>query len=128
MTKYAPLADHLRALKTPEWVARFAEIEAILGTALPRSAYNYPAWWANQTTPGHSQNLGWRPVGWRTDGLDLNKRQVTFRREKSGIPTTSVLQLSAPSDGLRLSIAQAKSALSRFYDVPEDQIQITIRG
>lgn len=82
MSRYQPLADFLAGKKALEWEASFAEIEARLGFPLPRSAYTYPAWWANQTGPGHSQTRGWRSVGWKTSELDLKGRRVRFERER----------------------------------------------
>lgn len=82
MSSYLPLADHLARRKGNVWEATFKEVENALGRPLPRSAYRYPAWWANQTGPGHSQTQGWRSVGWRTSKLDLERQRVTFERER----------------------------------------------
>jgi hypothetical protein len=82
MSRYQPLADFLAGKKALEWEASFAEIEERLGFPLPHSAYTYPAWWANQTGPGHSQTKGWRSVGWKTSDLDLKRRRVRFERAK----------------------------------------------
>jgi Bacterial antitoxin of type II TA system, VapB len=82
MSRYQPLADFLAAKKSDEWHATFSDIEARLGFPLPKSAYTYPAWWANQVGSGHSQTRGWRSVGWRTTALDLERRRVRFEREK----------------------------------------------
>ena len=82
MSRYEPLAQFLAAKKADTWDATFQEIEARLGAPLPRSAYKYPAWWANQTGPGHSQTRGWRSAGWRTCNLDLEGRRVRFERER----------------------------------------------
>lgn len=93
MSRYEPLAQFLASKKADTWDATFDEIEARLGAALPKSAYKYPAWWANQTGPGHSQTRGWRSVGWRTCHLDLERRRVRFERERvpervrEGVPT-----------------------------------------
>ena len=85
MSRYEPLAEFLAAKKSDSWQATFEEIEKRLGAPLPRSAYKYPAWWANQTGPGHSQTHGWRSVGWRTCELDLERRRVRFEREVPAI-------------------------------------------
>ena len=82
MSRYEPLAQFLAAKKVDVWEASFEEIEARLGAPLPESAYKYPAWWANQSGPGHSQTRGWRSVGWRTCGLDLEGRRVRFERDR----------------------------------------------
>jgi hypothetical protein len=80
MSRYEPLAQFLAAKKADSWDASFEEIERRLGAPLPKSAYKYPAWWANQSGPGHSQTRGWRSVGWRTSRLDLERRRVRFER------------------------------------------------
>ncbi|MGZ8999305.1 MAG: DUF7662 domain-containing protein [Allosphingosinicella sp.] len=82
MSRYEPLAQFLSAKKADSWEASFQEVEKQLGAPLPRSAYKYPAWWANQTGPGHSQTRGWRSVGWRTCDLDLGRQRVRFERER----------------------------------------------
>lgn len=83
MSQYQPLADYLLALDASTWDASFADIEAILGRPLPNSAYQYNAWWANQSG-GHSQTTGWRDAGWRTARLDLSRKRVSFEREEGG--------------------------------------------
>ncbi len=83
MSRYQPLADYLRTLDAPRWNASFADIEAILGRKLPPSAYQYPAWWANQSG-GHSQTAGWRDAGWKTADLDLTRKRVNFEKQEAG--------------------------------------------
>lgn len=82
MSRYQPLADFLASHKSNEWTATFADIEERLGFSLPKSAYKYPAWWANQANGGHSQTRGWRSVGWRTTALNLESKSVRFERER----------------------------------------------
>jgi hypothetical protein len=73
------LRDHLAAAVEERWWASFPEIEGILGFSLPRSAYAYPAWWSNDAT-GHSHSLTWQDAGWKAEQVDLQNRQVTFRK------------------------------------------------
>ena len=80
MSKYEPLAQFLEKHLQPVWQAKFADVERILGFSLPKSAYQYPAWWANQGSNGHSQTAGWRDAGWRTANIDLGEKRVTFER------------------------------------------------
>jgi hypothetical protein len=80
MSKYEPLGNFLSALETQRWRASFAEIEAVLGFPLPRSAYTYPAWWSNDET-GHSHARAWLGAGWRTEDVDVPARTVTLVRE-----------------------------------------------
>lgn len=89
MSRYQPLADFLAGKKALEWEASFAEIESRLGFPLPDSAHKYPAWWANQSGPGHSQTKGWRSAGWKTAGLDLQQKRVRFEREVLVVPVAS---------------------------------------
>lgn len=83
MSRYEPLAHFLTAQKANSWDATFEEIEARLGAPLPKSAYKYPAWWANQTGSGHSQTKGWQSAGWRTCDVDIQGRRVRFERERA---------------------------------------------
>jgi hypothetical protein len=76
--KYELLKRHLEGLfQQGEVRLDFAEIERILGFALPRSANEHPAWWSN-TRAGHSHAAAWLDAGWKTVGLDRAGRQVGF--------------------------------------------------
>jgi len=83
MGKYEPLGQFLRRRTHDRWSASFAEIEAVLGHALPKSARDYPAWWANQHGAGHSQT-SWLDAGWKTCNVDLKRGRVDF--ERAGAP------------------------------------------
>jgi hypothetical protein len=85
MGKYQPLALYLENQSGEIWDAQFSEIERVLGFPLPRSALQYPAWWANQE-PGHSQTQGWRSAGWETSQVDLAAMKVRFRRSRRAAP------------------------------------------
>ncbi|MGH9804818.1 MAG: type II toxin-antitoxin system RelE family toxin [Candidatus Acidiferrales bacterium] len=78
--KYLPLAKHLTA--QPASVKRldldFAQIILIISDELPKSAYLYQAWWANDITK--VQAAAWIAVGWKTVDLQLAKRKVAFVR------------------------------------------------
>ncbi len=56
----------------------FQEIERILGKELPRSAYEYRAWWANDSSK--PQSAAWLEEGWRTVAVNMNARRLTFVR------------------------------------------------
>lgn len=81
MGKYEPLTHYLENQPEEIWDAGFSDVERVLGFALPRSAHDYPAWWANQE-PGHSQTRGWRDAGWETSQVDLAAKKVRFRRQR----------------------------------------------
>lgn len=78
--KYAPLFQHLCALDAPHWRPTFADIERLLGFALPNSARVHRPWWANQTNGGHSHALAWQATGWRTSEVDLLAESLIFER------------------------------------------------
>lgn len=80
MSKYEPLARYLKSLEDDTWNATFSEIEAKLGTELPRSAREHRAWWANQSGGNHSQTAGWQGAGWETRDVDLRRGIVRFER------------------------------------------------
>ena len=137
MTKYRPLSLHLSSLKDKEWVADLKEIEGILGFILPKSAYEYHAWWANQSTPGHVQSASWQSAGWRTTAVDLNKQKVTFVRDDrhvdvplAGISSTSDSSSlgNSGSRGHGLTIAEARAGLATYFGVAPEKIEITIKG
>ena len=81
--KYRALHDHLTGLRANEWAATFRDIEAVLGTPLPRSARSHPAWWSNTTS--HSHAKAWLAAGWRTADLNLTRERVSFVRSRGGV-------------------------------------------
>ena len=77
MSKYEALPQFLGQEKRAAHRMSFNEIESVLGFKLPKSAYKHEAWWSNNET-GHSHARTWLKFGWRTEAVDLAKRQVTF--------------------------------------------------
>lgn len=69
--KYYNLFNLLKTCKNTELVLSFTEIEAILGFALPPSAYNYQAWWANDNS--HSHSKAWLHADWKVMRVELGK-------------------------------------------------------
>jgi len=78
--KYAPLEDYLKRLpaKQTEVTLRFGEIEKIIGARLPKSAFTYREWWANQE--GGSRAPRWQAAGFVVDTVDLKGKLAYFRR------------------------------------------------
>lgn len=79
MGKYEPLSRLLSRRDASRVRVSFVEIEKELGFKLPRSAYEYEAWWSNNET-GHSHAKAWLEPGWRTEDIDLLGKKVTFAR------------------------------------------------
>ncbi len=76
--KYDELAIMLRERDGEEIVLRFDEI-ADRVSGLPKSAYEYAAWWANDEH-GHVHAEALLRAGYAVIHLDLRQRVVTFRR------------------------------------------------
>ena len=58
MSKYEPLPQFLASRDAVRVRLDFAAIEKILGFKLPKSAFEYEAWWSNNAT-GHSHARAW---------------------------------------------------------------------
>ena len=88
MGKYEPLEKLLRRRGPGRWRVSFREIEKALGFKLPKSALKYPAWWSNDET-GHSHAKAWLDAGWRTEEVDIPRRELTFARAAPDRPERS---------------------------------------
>jgi len=80
MGKYEPLQRYLESLDSDSWHASLADIERILGFGLPKSAYRYYAWWANETSGSHSHAKSWQEAGWNTRDVNLEDNCLRFER------------------------------------------------
>lgn len=89
--KYDPLTAYLAGLDTDELTLTFAEIEQIIGAALPSSAWQ-SVFWVN-SPKGTFTVRPWRRAGWRVAGVRLAgpSPTVTFVR----LPPDSTPSLSA---------------------------------
>ena len=84
MAKYDPLSRHLMQQAGHEVLMTFAEVEAVIGATLPRSAKAYPEWWANESDPrtAHVQVRSWLDAGFRTT-VNLSREMVKFTKATS---------------------------------------------
>ncbi len=78
--KYDPLKAHLEDSGQDAIPLTFEEIERIIHASLPRSARQYPEWWANTPT-GHVNAQAWLAAGYRAERIDLAEETVVFRRD-----------------------------------------------
>ena len=83
MTKYDSLEDYMQLLRGDTWVARFSDLEGILGGRLPPDARRCAAWWSHDLT--HCLVQAWRRAGWQVKDVDLAGRFVTFCRFPSHV-------------------------------------------
>lgn len=78
MSKYKPLTERLSGHAEDEWRTTFADLETVLGFALPKGARGGPAWWTNDGDKPHSR--AWTSAGWQVFEVDRANETVTFRR------------------------------------------------
>lgn len=81
MAKYDALEAYLRNLRDDSVRLTFDEINAILPSPLPRSAYEHPPFWSNTTVGStHVWADAWQRAGWRVTSHSLEQQYVDFRR------------------------------------------------
>jgi hypothetical protein len=79
--KYDPLTAYLAGLAADEVTLTFAELEVLLGAALPPSARTGHFWvTATRASP---QARAWRRAGWRMAVANVGLGMVTFARVRS---------------------------------------------
>lgn len=80
--KYTPLENYLRDLpiSQKEVTLSFTQIENILKSNLPSSAYEDRRWWDHETEGNHVNKRSWAHAGWKISDLDVNKKRVQFVR------------------------------------------------
>ena len=77
MSKYAPLADHLRSSGQESVLMTFADIERVIDAKLPRSAFTHRAWWSNN--PSNSViTHSWLKAGYKTENVDMAGKKLVF--------------------------------------------------
>jgi hypothetical protein len=79
MTKYDLLNRFFQAQTADELPVSFKEVEDIVGSPLPSSAYRYPAWWANDSS-SHVQAQAWLDAGYETQNVDMAGKKLVFKR------------------------------------------------
>lgn len=79
MGVYQKLGELLDARQGDEWPVGFRELEALMGVALPPSAFRYAGWWSNNPS-NNSMTSVWLRSGWRTEQVNVAEQSVVFRR------------------------------------------------
>ena len=77
-SKYRPLRDYLRDCDANAVRLTFRQIEQIINAKLPRSAYTYSQWWANDRTGNHTQAYAWLSADRKVVQLDISRTMVMF--------------------------------------------------
>lgn len=83
-SKYETLEIYLReqAANTRQISMSFNEIEAVIGSPLPRSAFTYREWWSNQKdVSNRPQAKAWLAAGYEVDSVRQSSTSgsVVFR-------------------------------------------------
>ena len=82
--KYKPLYEHLlkiRLEELAEWNTSFSEIERIIGSPLPRSAFDRRIFWSNLNQPRRA-STAWFEAGWKVFNLNMRNQTLSFRLDK----------------------------------------------
>lgn len=80
-SRYAKLALHLQEQTFDQVRLTFKEIEEIIASPLPQSAYEHRSWWANDSK-SHVQSQQWLDAGWRVSAINMSEGAVKFVRAK----------------------------------------------
>ena len=83
ISRYAVLARWLASQKEGQVSLTFEQLEVILRSPLPASAYQLRAWWANDRLV-HTHSSVWLEAGWKVIYVDLEGKHVIFSRLKPG--------------------------------------------
>ena len=76
--KYDALGQYLKSRATQSEVRlTFAEIEAIIASKLPSSAYAHRPWWSNNPSNNVMTKV-WLAVGFQTEQVDMEGRKLVF--------------------------------------------------
>jgi CBS domain-containing protein len=78
-SRYAALANWLSQQKEAQISLTFEQIEKIVRSPLPDSAFQSRAWWANDRA-GHYHSKLWLEAGWKVIYVDISEKQVIFTR------------------------------------------------
>ena len=80
--KYAPLERYLRALPMAQQEVKlsFAQIEGILKSRLPASAFEDERWWEHATEGNHVSARAWTSAGWRVARVEVKRQRVRLVR------------------------------------------------
>jgi hypothetical protein len=79
MGKYEVLGHFLRNSNTDTLELSFDEIENILGFPLPKSAYKYQPWWANDENHVQARD-GWMSAGYKSESVDVIRHRINFQK------------------------------------------------
>lgn len=116
MSKYEPLERFLKSRQTEEVPMTFAEIEKVIGRALPEKASGHRAWWSNNPS-NNVMTKAWLAAGFVTERVDMGSRRLVFRKAVTPpIARTPVAPRAARSIGF---LDRIRAQLGGTVTIPE---------
>ena len=85
--KYAPLEQYLRELPANqlEVTLSFEQIEKILASSLPASAFEDRRWWDHEKEGNHLNGRAWTQAGWKVEQVNFAEQWVRLIRVDRGV-------------------------------------------
>lgn len=102
MSKYSSLTTFLASRTQPKIAMSFEDIERIVGSKLPQSAFNHRAWWSNNPT-NSVMTKAWLAAGFRSEDVDMTARRLVFSRSNPQLSTGDASRVAPASTGSPLA-------------------------
>ena len=85
--KYAPLEEYLRELPANqlEVTLSFEQLEKILASNLPASAFEDQRWWDHEKEGNHVDGRAWAKTGWKVEQVNFAEQWVRLIRVDRGV-------------------------------------------
>lgn len=115
MSKYEPLRHFLQKNPLSSRPMTFAEIEHVIGTTLPNSAYTHRAWWSNNPS-NNVMTHAWLAAGYETEQVDLDGKHLVFRR-KSPAAADAARTTTPKPEGPRHPVHPLYGAFKGYFTV-----------
>lgn len=71
--KYFPLFQFLQQQSEKIVKLSYADMENIIGSKLPQSAYKHQAWWGNTRSGTYIQSAAWLEAGFRVSYIEFGE-------------------------------------------------------
>ena len=102
MSKYSSLTTFLASRTQPRISMSFEDIERVVGSKLPQSAFNHRAWWSNNPT-NSVMTKAWLAAGFRSEDVDMTARRLVFSRSVPQLSTGDASRVAPASTGSPLA-------------------------
>lgn len=79
-SKYYPLFEYLQQCNLEETTLTFTEIETLLNSSLPTSAFSKKNWWSNRDSTSALQAGAWISASYHIKSIDLTQQVVIFNK------------------------------------------------